>query len=51
MWDNTGGMEAIEAFADIGVSRLLVPLFAMREGPVEGMGKLAEEIIAKIPAA
>lgn len=51
MWDNTGGMQAIEAFADIGVSRLLVPLFAMREGPVEGMGKLAEEIIAKIPAA
>jgi probable F420-dependent oxidoreductase len=51
MWDNTGGMQAIEAFADIGVSRLLVPLFAMREGPVEGMGKLAEEIIAKMPAA
>jgi probable F420-dependent oxidoreductase len=51
MWDNTGGMEAIEAFADIGVSRLLVPLFAMREGPAEGMGKLAEEIIAKMPAA
>jgi probable F420-dependent oxidoreductase len=51
MWNNTGGMEAIEAFADIGVSRLLVPLFAMREGPVEGMGKLAEEVIAKFPAA
>ena len=47
MWNNTGGMEAIEAFTDIGVSRLLVPLFAMREGPVEGMGKLAEEVIAK----
>jgi probable F420-dependent oxidoreductase len=51
MWDNTGGMEAIEAFADIGVSRLLVPLFAMREGPVEGMGKLAEDVIAKLPTA
>jgi probable F420-dependent oxidoreductase len=51
MWNNTGGMEAIEAFADIGVSRLLVPLFAMREGPIEGMGKLAEEVIAKFPAA
>jgi probable F420-dependent oxidoreductase len=51
MWNNAGGMEAIEAFADIGVSRLLVPLFAMREGPVEGMGKLAEEVIAKLPAA
>lgn len=51
MWNNAGGMEAVEAFADIGVSRLLVPLFAMREGPVEGMGKLAEEVIAKLPAA
>ena len=51
MWNNAGGMEAIEAFADIGVSRLLVPLFAMREGPVEGMGKLAEEVIAKFPSA
>jgi len=51
MWNNTGGIEAIEAFADIGVSRLLVPLFAMREGPVEGMEKLAEEVIAKFPTA
>lgn len=51
MWNNAGGMEAIEAFADIGVSRLLVPLFAMREGPVEGMSKLAEEVITKLPSA
>ncbi len=51
MWNNAGGMEAIEAFADLGVSRLLVPLFAMHEGPVEGMGKLAEEVIAKLPTA
>lgn len=51
MWNNAGGMEAVEAFADIGVSRLLVPLFAMSEGPVDGMGKLAEEVIAKFSAA
>jgi probable F420-dependent oxidoreductase len=50
MWNNAGGMEAIEAFADIGVSRLLVPLFAMPEGPVEGMGKLAEEVITTFSA-
>ena len=46
MWDNKGGMEAVQAFADIGVSRLLVPLFALGRDPVAGIGKLAEEIIA-----
>jgi len=48
MWNNQGGMEAIEAFEKAGVSRLLVPLFAMREGPVEGMAALAENVIAKL---
>jgi len=51
MWNNRGGMDAIKAFEDIGVSRLLVPLFAMKDGPVEGMGKLAEDIIAKLPSS
>ena len=50
MWDNRGGMEAVQAFADVGVSRLLVPLFAMKGGPIEGMGKLAEDVITKLPA-
>lgn len=49
MWDNQGGMEAVEAFREIGVSRLLVPLFSLAGGPVEGMGRLAEDIIAKLP--
>jgi len=48
MWNGQGGIEAVEAFKAIGVARLLIPLFAMREGPVEGMGKLAEDIIAKL---
>ena len=48
MWDNQGGMEAIEAFADIGVSRVLVPLFALGRDPVAGISKLAEDIVARL---
>lgn len=48
MWDNQGGLDAVKAFEDIGVSRLLVPLFALTEGPVEGITNLAESIIAKL---
>lgn len=47
MWTNKGGLEAVKAFEDLGVSRLIVPLFALGRDPVEGIGKLAEEIIAK----
>lgn len=47
MWDNTGGLDAVKAFEDIGVSRLIVPLFALGRDPVAGIGKLAEDIIAK----
>jgi probable F420-dependent oxidoreductase len=48
MWDAQGGLEAVQAFSDIGVSRLLVPLFALGRDPVAGIGKLAEEIVAKV---
>jgi probable F420-dependent oxidoreductase len=48
MWDNQGGIDAIKAFEDIGVARILVPLFALKEGPMEGMTHLAETIIAKL---
>jgi probable F420-dependent oxidoreductase len=48
MWDNQGGMEAIEAFADIGESRVLVPLFALGRDPVAGISKLAEDIVARL---
>jgi len=51
MWNNKGGMDAIEAFADIGVARVLIPVFAMGANPVEGMSKLAEDIIAKLPSS
>lgn len=48
MWNNKGGLDAIKAFADIGVSRVIVPVFALKGDPVSGLGKLAEEIIAKL---
>ena len=48
MWNNQGGLDAIEAFADIGVSRVLVQLFALGKDPVAGISKLAEEIVAKV---
>jgi len=48
MWDNQGGLDAIKAFADIGVSRVLVPLFALGQDPVAGISKLAEDIVAKV---
>lgn len=48
MWDNKGGMDAIEAFSDIGVSRVLVPMFALGRDPLAGINQLAEEIVAKL---
>ena len=48
MWDNQGGIDAVQAFADIGVSRIIVPLFALGKDPVTGIGRLAEDIVAKL---
>ena len=48
MWNNQGGLDAIKAFADIGVSRVIVPVFALDGDPVKGLAKLGEEIIAKL---
>jgi probable F420-dependent oxidoreductase len=48
MWNNQGGLDAIKAFADIGVSRVIVPVFALKGDPVTGLATLAEEIIARL---
>lgn len=45
MWTGQGGLEAVEALAEVGVSRLVVPLLALGDNPVEGIQKLAEEVI------
>lgn len=48
MWNNKGGLDAIRAFADIGVSRVIVPVFALKGDPVSGLAKLGDEIIARL---
>jgi len=48
MWDNKDGMDAIRAFEDIGVARVIVPLFMLGRDPVAGIKTLAENVIAKL---
>jgi probable F420-dependent oxidoreductase len=48
MWDNKNGMDAIRAFEDIGVARVIVPLFMLGRDPVAGIKALAENVIAKL---
>ena len=48
MWDTKGGMDGIKAFQDLGVSRVIVPLFALGQDPMAGLAKLGDEIIAKL---
>jgi probable F420-dependent oxidoreductase len=48
MWDTKGGMDSIKAFEDIGVSRVIVPLFMLGRDPVAGLKELAGNIIAKL---
>mgnify|MGYP001828259166 FL=1 len=48
MRENQGGLDAIKAFADIGVSRVLLPMFAHGKDPMAGISQLADEIVAKV---
>jgi probable F420-dependent oxidoreductase len=45
MWPGQGGKEAVEAMAEAGCHRLVVPVFALGADPVAGMQKLSEEVI------
>ena len=47
MWNTQGGLDAIKAFADAGVSRVIVPVLALGKDPVAGIAQLAETIISK----
>lgn len=46
MWPGNGGREFIGELEAVGVSRVVTPLFAFGSNPVEGIQKLAEEVIA-----
>lgn len=48
MWDTKGGLDGIKAFQDIGVSRVIVPLFVLGQDPLAGLAKLGDDIIAKL---
>ena len=41
--------EAIPKYRDLGVSRLIVPLQALGEKPMEGLARLGDDVLAKIP--
>ena len=45
MWPGMGGKDYIGALEDVGVARVVTPTFAFGENPVEGIQKIAEEVI------
>ena len=48
MWPGTGGVNAVDNFLNIGVDRLVVPLQALGDDPLEGLNRLADEVITKV---
>lgn len=46
MWTGQGGRDAIKALEDAGCHRAVVPVFALGADPVEGIKKLADDVIA-----
>jgi len=46
MWPGVGGQAALDALAEIGVHRAVVPLPALGPDPVEGMESLAADVLA-----
>lgn len=49
MWvDARAGMDALRRYEDLGVSRLVVPVFALGRGnPLDALDKLGEEVISR----
>jgi probable F420-dependent oxidoreductase len=47
MWNMQDGLDAIKGFEDAGISRVIVPVFALGKDPVAGLSELAENIISK----
>lgn len=41
--------EAIPKYRDLGVSRLIIPLQALGEKPLEGLARLGDDVLAQIP--
>ena len=47
MWSARGGADAVAALAEAGAQRLLIPLPALSPNPVEGLQRVAEDVINK----
>ena len=47
MWPGNGGQAALDALAEIGVHRAVVPLPALGPNPMEGMQQLAAEVLGQ----
>lgn len=48
MWPGQGGLQAVQALADAGVHRAVVPLMALGPDPLAALQGLAENVIAKL---
>jgi len=46
MWPGQGGRDFLGALEAVGVSRVVVPVMALGSNPVEGIQKLAADVIA-----
>jgi len=47
MWNAQGGVDALEAFAEAGAARVIVPVTALGKDPVAGLGQFADNVISK----
>jgi probable F420-dependent oxidoreductase len=48
MWPGQGGVDALEALADVGVHRAVTFTMALGADPADGIRRLGEEVIAKL---
>ena len=48
MWPGRGGPDAVRQFEDLGVHRLVVPLFALGGDPASALPRFGEEVIAQV---
>ncbi|MCK9563487.1 MAG: TIGR03619 family F420-dependent LLM class oxidoreductase [Bacteroidales bacterium] len=48
VWANTGGLDELRRFQDLGVSRLTVPLSSLKADPLDAVKHLAGDIMAKL---
>lgn len=48
MWTTQGGLDSLKTYAEIGVSRVIVPSAALGGDTIAGISRLADDIIAKV---